>query len=313
MQNKTKAYITGISVLLSAIVTLNVYADEYPLQQVSEGIYYHEGVQEDANQDNKGEIANTGFILGEKCIAVVDTGGSYLEGKALFEAIREKSDLPICYVINTHAHPDHFLGNAAFKDSGATFVGNDKMPPAIEARKAFYETRFKDILGEYYKGTEFIEPTQLVSVDKPITIDLGNREVVLNSYPTSHTDNDLTVLDKKTKTLWTGDLLFINRIPALDGSLNGWLETIKKLESMNLNAVIPGHGPAQYQDWKQAFDAEAHYFLTIREQIRAIINDMGTITEATQSVGLSEKGKWLLFDDYNKRNVTAAFTELEWE
>lgn len=313
MKNKTKAYITGISVLFSAIMALNVYADDYPLKQVSEGIYYHQGAQEDADQHNKGEIANTGFIMGDKCIAVVDSGGSYLEGKALLAAIREKSDLPICYVINTHAHPDHFLGNAAFKDTGATFIGNAKMPAAIEARKSFYETRFQEILGKYFKGTEFIEPTLLVSVDKPITIDLGNRELVLNSYPTSHTDNDLTVLDKKTKTLWAGDLLFVKRIPALDGSINGWLATIKKLEAMKLNAVIPGHGPAQYKDWHQAFDAEEHYFLTIREQIRAIINDMGTITEATGSVGLSEKGKWLLFDDYNKRNVTAAFTELEWE
>lgn len=313
MKNKTKAYISGISVALCCLLTFNVNADDYPLKQVADGIFYHQGVNEDANQHNKGEIANVGFIAGEKCIAVVDTGGSYYEGKALLEAIREKSSLPICYVINTHAHPDHFLGNAAFQDTKATFVGNDKMPAAVEAREAFYETRFKEILGELYKGTEFVEPTLLVSVDKPITIDLGGRELLLTSYPTSHTDNDLTVLDKNTKTLWAGDLLFVKRIPALDGSINGWLATIEKLKAMKLNAVIPGHGSAQYQDWQQAFDAEEHYFSTIREQIRVIINDMGTITEATQSVGLSEKGKWLLFDDYNKRNVTAAFTELEWE
>lgn len=313
MKNKTKAYISGISIVLSSMLAVNVYADDYSLKQVSDGIFYHQGAQEDANQHNKGEIANTGFIVGDKCIAVVDSGGSYFEGKALFEAIREKSDLPICYVINTHAHPDHFLGNAAFKDTGATFIGNDKMPAAVEAREAFYETRFKEILGELYKGTEFVEPTLLVSVDKPITIDLGGRELLLTSYPTSHTDNDLTVLDKNTKTLWAGDLLFVKRIPALDGSINGWLATIEKLKAMKLNAVIPGHGPAQYQDWQQAFDAEEHYFSTIRQQIRAIINDMGTINEATESVGLSEKGKWLLFDDYHKRNITAAFTELEWE
>lgn len=313
MKNKTKVTLSAMTLAISTLLMLNVNAEEYPVKQVSEGIYYHQGVQEDANRDNKGEIANTGFIIGEKCIAVVDTGGSYLEGKSLFAAIRDKSDLPICYVINTHAHPDHFLGNAAFKETEATFIGNDKMPAAIEARRSFYETRFSDILGPHFEGTEFIEPTQLVSVDNPIIIDLGERELVLTSYPTSHTDNDLTVLDKKTKTLWTGDLLFVKRIPALDGSINGWLSTIEALKSMKLNTVIPGHGPAQHEEWQQAFDDEAHYFSTIREQIRAIIYDMGTINEATESVGLSEKGKWLLFDDYHKRNITAAFTELEWE
>lgn len=313
MKNKTKTAVIGVTAIITALFVFNANADEYQIKQVTDGIYYHQGVQEDANQDNKGKIANTGFIIGEKCIAVIDTGGSYLEGKSLLDAIRNKSELPICYVINTHAHPDHFLGNAAFKETGATYIGNGKMPAAIEARQTFYETRFSEILGPYYKGTEFIEPTQLVSVDKPITIDLGKRELILTSYPTAHTDNDLTVLDINTKTLWTGDLLFVERIPALDGSINGWLSTIDSLKAMSLNAVVPGHGPAQQEEWHQAFDDEAHYFNTIREQIRTIIYDMGTINEATDSVGLSEKGKWLLFDDYHKRNITSAFTELEWE
>jgi glyoxylase-like metal-dependent hydrolase (beta-lactamase superfamily II) len=191
MKNKTKVTLSAVTIAISTLLMLKANAGEYPVKQVREGIYYHQGVQEDANRDNKGEIANTGFIIGEKCIAVVDTGGSYLEGKSLFAAIRDKSDLPICYVINTHAHPDHFFGNAAFKNTQAVFIGNDKIPAAIEARKTFYETRFSDILGEYYKGTEFIEPTRLVSVGEPLTIDLGGRELVLNSYPTSHTDNDL--------------------------------------------------------------------------------------------------------------------------
>ena len=121
------------------------------------------------------------------------------------------------------------------------------------------------------------------------------------------------VIDNNTKTLWTGDLLFVDRIPALDGSINGWLNAIAELNRMDFTTVIPGHGPVRHKDWKVALEKEKDYFMLIRQQIRAIISEMGTINQATDTVGLSEKNKWLMFDEYHKRNVTSAFTELEWE
>lgn len=303
----------GVLMLFLVFISISNANDSYAVTEVADGIFYHQGVQEDATEANKGEIANVGFIVGDNCIAVIDTGGSYVEGESLRKAIRKHSDLPICYVINTHVHPDHVLGNAAFKVTRATFIGSDKLPAAMAAREGFYETRFKEILGDAYDGAEFIAPSKLVSVGEPETRDLGDRKLTLIAYPTAHTDNDLVVIDNKTKTLWTGDLLFVERIPALDGSINGWLEVMQQLKAMNLNIVIPGHGPVLHDDWKTALDTEIHYFSLIREQLRGIINDMGTITQATEEVGLSEQDKWLLFEDYHKRNVTSAFTELEWE
>jgi quinoprotein relay system zinc metallohydrolase 2 len=301
--------------LLMASVTAQIsHADNgYVVNEVSEGIFFHEGVHEDATEANQGKIANVGFIIGNDCIAVIDTGGSYLEGKSLLASIRKQSDLPICYVINTHVHPDHILGNAAFKDPQTTFVGSAKLPAAMAARSSFYETRFKEILGDAYGNAEFIAPTHLVSIGETQNIDLGGRKLTLMAFPTAHTDNDLVVLDNNTKTMWTGDLLFVERIPALDGSINGWLDAIEELKEMDIATVIPGHGPVLHQDWKAALETEKNYFILIRQQIRQIINDMGTINQATENVGVSEKDKWLLFDEYHKRNVTSAFTELEWE
>lgn len=311
--NKTAKFFLAFNLLLVSMAAQICQAEDYMLTEVAEGIFYHEGVHENANETNKGEIANVGFIAGDDCIAVIDTGGSYAEGKALLAAIRQNSDLPICYVINTHVHPDHVLGNAAFKDTGATFVGSAKLPAAMAARKGFYATKFKEILGVAYGKAEFIAPTKLVNIDEPLTLDLGNRKITLIAYPTAHTDNDLIIIDTKARTMWTGDLLFVERIPALDGSINGWLEAMDRLNEMEIDTVIPGHGPVLHQQWKAALNEEKQYFTLIREQIREIINDMGTITEATDMVGLCEKDNWLLFDEYHKRNVTSAFTELEWE
>ncbi len=308
-------YILPFFLFIFAIISSHTaFASEpYTVNEITSDNYIHQGVHQDASIENYGAIANVGFIIGEKCIAVVDSGGSYKEGELLLTALRNISPLPICYVINTHVHPDHILGNAVFKHDDTTFIGHEKLPAALAARKSYFEGVFKDILGPAFDGAEFISPSMTVKIGQPITLDLGNRPLTLTAYTTGHTDHDLTVFDIKTKTLWTGDLLFIDRIPVMDGSINGWLSIMENLKAMDINTVIPGHGTPNSQNWQQAIEKQQHYFVTLRDQIRLIINDLGTIQEASTSVGLAEKSKWELFEEYHRRNITASFVELEWE
>ncbi len=310
-----RTYFIFIASCLLALLMHSASAETgtYTVQKVSNGVFYHQGVHEDATADNIGAIANVGFIIGERCVAVIDSGGSYKEGELLYQALREQTDKPVCYVINTHVHPDHMLGNAAFKQEDPVYIGHEKLPAAMAARKDFFDRAFSDTLGDAYLGTEFISPSRTVAVGEPVTLNLGQRELVLTAYTTAHTDHDLTVYDKKTQTLWTGDLLFIDRIPALDGSINGWISNLESLNTEKLSYVVPGHGPAGSEQWKQGLKQQLSYLKTIREQIRQIILDFGTIDEATSTVGLEMKDDWLLFEDYHRRNVTAAFVELEWE
>jgi len=290
------------------------YADtHYPIKEVTTGIFYHQGVHEEPSESNIGAIANVGFIIGERCVAVIDSGGSYLEGTHLSQAIKDKTDLPVCYVINTHVHPDHIFGNAAFKYNSPTYVGHEKLPAAIAAREGFFAKTFKQTLGEAYAGTEFIIPSLTVSLDNPITLDLGNRVLTLTAYSTSHTDHDLTVLDNNTKTLWTGDLLFMGRIPVMDGSINGWIKTMTQMQTMDLNFVIPGHGEASSDKWQQGLTKQLNYFTLLRDEIRVIIEDLGTIDQASKQVGILEQNSWELFEHYHRRNITASFVQLEWE
>ena len=301
----------GLVVLIFFISSCG--SENYSVSEVTTGIYYHQGIHEDASEKNFGAIANVGFIVGEQCIAVIDSGGSYLEGSYLRAAIKKHSDLPICYVINTHVHPDHLLGNAAFTDNKPEYIGHEKLPAALAAREDYFERVFKETLGDAYAGTEFIAPTITVSIGQPLTIDLGNRPLTLTAYTTSHTDHDLTILDQTTNTLWTGDLLFMERIPVMDGSINGWIETTQHLQTMDLAFVIPGHGIASNDKWQQGLADQLRYFNLIRDEIRVIINNLGTIDQASKQVGIPEQNSWELFDLYHRRNVTASFVQLEWE
>jgi quinoprotein relay system zinc metallohydrolase 2 len=299
----------------SVLLFSHSYATEavYPIQQVADGIYFHQGAHEDATQENIGAIANVGFVIGETCVAVIDSGGSFLEGQKLRENIKAITTVPICYVINTHVHPDHILGNAVFKEDEPIYIGHEKLPDAMIARASFFERAFSDTLGDAYKGVEFIPPTQVVSVDSPLELDLGERRLILTAYHTAHTDHDIMVYDTNSKTVWTGDLLFADRIPVIDGSINGWISLIEEVQDLDVNVWIPGHGKALKANGVDAWQKQLDYLSSMRTQIREIIYNFGTIDEATQTVGSEHHANWLLFDDYHRRNVTAAFVELEWE
>lgn len=271
----------------------------------------HFGVQEDASINNSGDIANIGFIVGSRGVAVIDTGGSPAVGRGLKEAVDKITRLPILYVINTHVHPDHMMGNIVFQQPGVQFAGHASLPNAMLARGSFYLANLpRDVGGPNAAGAEIIPPS--ITVDQSLRLDLGDRILVLQAWPTAHTDNDLSVWDAQSSTLWTGDLLFRGRTPVVDGSLTGWLGVMDGLAAIPATVVVPGHGPL-VTEWPQGLGDQRRYLSTIARDVRAVLARHGTIEQAVESGGQSERDKWLLFDAYNKRNVTAAFAELEWE
>ncbi len=281
------------------------------VQQIADGIFAHQGVCELLNSDNHGDIANTGFVIGEESVAVIDTGGSFLTGTALRAAVRAATAKPIRYVINTHMHPDHVLGNAAFTAEQPLFVAHAKMSRALSARGSRYLEAAKEAMGEEaFRGTEIVLPSQ--SVNEPTSIDLGGRKLKLTPKPTAHTDNDLVILDDKTQTAFVGDLIFSGHIPALDGSILGWVQVLKALDERPPKLIVPGHGPAS-MGWHAAYEPMLRYLGAVVHDIREIISEGGTMNDAIKGAAHQEATHWELFDEFHKRNVTAAFAELEWE
>ncbi len=284
----------------------------YRFDELAPGVYVHTGVHEEPNAANHGDIANKGVIIGEKCVAVIDTGGSLIDGKALLAAIRRVTAQPVCYVINTHTHPDHLFGNAAFDvlEPRPVFVADHRLPPALAQRAPIYLTRLGELLGDVAEGTRPVPPERLV--EGTMELDLGGRTLVLRSWPTAHTNNDLTVFDPTSGVLWLGDLLFRERIPSLDGSLRGWLAVSQKLRALPAKIAIPGHGPPG-ADWRAALAVQDAYFKGVASRVRSAIADGRSLSETVAAIDPAETSGWLLAPAYHTRNVTAAFAELEWE
>lgn len=277
------------------------------INEIADGIYVRPGHHGVGFVEH--DIANIGFIVGDRCVAVIDTGGSLDEGYALKKAIQKITQTPICYVINTHVHPDHILGNLAFKSDPVKFIGHHQLAKAMALvgdtyirRAAEYDSNVTD---------KIIVPPDITVMDT-LSLDLGNRPIVITAHPVAHTDSDLSIYDEKSSILWLSDLLFIEHIPVLDGSLAGWIEQLEKLKTVPAKYVIAGHGP-DHSHWPQDADDILRYLKVIQSETREWIANDGDLVDAPDNIGLGERTLWQLFDHYHKRNVITAYTQIEWE
>lgn len=293
-----------------------------PVEALAPGVFHVTGQQAVWGASFHGQVANTGFVVGSRCIAVIDSGGSATHGRALLAAVRERSALPVCYVINTHPHPDHVMGNLVFADANAgvvagtppVVVGHERLRQSLAARAPFYLNAMRRDFDAADQTPSVPLPTRAVALTYATELDLGERTLELRAWPTAHTDSDLTVLDRTSGTLWLGDLLFAGHLPVLDGNLSGWLQVLQRLKREPAQRLVPGHGPVLAAE-AASFEATERYLLQLRLDVNAALDRGLTLSQTVEKLGTppeSTLAGWQLVDAFHRRNITAAYAELEW-
>ncbi len=266
-----------------AIFSTSVTAMDYQLSptQIAENTYVIVGSKEDFTRDNGGNILNTGFIVTEAGVIVIDSGPSYAYGKGLRAAIRHVTDQPILKVLITHQHPDHIFGLQAFADVPAY-----ALPETVQAIREEAENSLDHLyrlVGDAMKHTETVESVQALTHMQET---VGSHELLYLSLK-GHTQADLVIMDKTTGVVFASDLLFANRAPTTPhADLLAWQSALDELAQLDATHIVPGHGdllPAA-EAIKQTRDYLAWVYTTIYQSV-----DIGLDMNMTMSIPIPQE------------------------
>jgi quinoprotein relay system zinc metallohydrolase 1 len=227
---------------------LQVSALNYQLKPrlLVDGVYVVEGANADFAVTNGCNIINTGFIVGDTGVVVINTGPSRLYGEQLLASIRTITPKPIAAVLNLNLHPDYFLGNQAFATTPILASNVTRTGMAREA--SMYESNLFRLCGDWMKGTESKLPDTALT---PGIRMLGGRSLLLKEYR-GHTASDMVVVDEKSGVVFAGGLVFVDRIPTMPhAELPQWQSSLSQLQTdltqlpVALTWLVPSHGPVR--------------------------------------------------------------------
>ena len=280
--------------------------------EVATGVFVRYGLHREISKQSLPHIANHGFVVGEKSVAIIDPGGSLKAAQSTLKAVEQLTELPVTHVIVSHMHPDHSVGLAAYSELPDTVIlGHKKLADALYANLDFFTDNFIDNT-ERRKLEKLLDANRLQPISTGDTIDLGNRVLTLDSFDRAHTSTDITVLDNQHNLLWAGDLLFVERLPSLDGSLRGWVEALERLEQRKASIVIPGHGISG--SWEQLVKPQRKYLTDLLISTRLAIKNGISLREYTNTASNESPNEpWKLYKSQHRTNLSRAYTELEWE
>ncbi len=209
------------------------------------GVYVVDGANADFAPANGCNIINTGFIVTEAGVVVINTGPSKRYGEQLRSLIARTTAQPVAQVVHLNLHPDYFLGNQAFADVPRLATPVTRAGMAREAKA--YEDNLYRLCGDWMKGTEALLPDRDVDLSTGVWV-VGGRRLQLRELQ-GHTDSDLVITDLVSGVSFVGGLVFVDRVPTTPHARIGpWLSSLEALEAARPAVTVPSHGPVVSND-----------------------------------------------------------------
>jgi cyclase len=252
--------------------------------------------------------ANAGFLIGDDGVAVIDTFASTEAAKQLLAEIRQRTKLPVKFVINTHYHFDHVAGNGIFVDAGAVVLAQRNVRGWIQAENL--RLIGNNITPERKALVEGLaKPT--VVYDQALDLYLGSREIHVRSLP-GHTGGDSVVLIPDANTAFAGDLFWRNAVPnMIDASTKPWLDTLSTLATRQAGySFVPGHGDVGNAQDVAAFRDYLATLLKLVADAQAQGTSGNALAEAVLPTLREKYGEWDFFTFLAQPNILETDAEL---
>ena len=293
---------------IGLVLLLSIFSFGYDLKlvKISNSVYQFVGKTEVPSKHNGGNMVNTYWLNTGKSYIVIDTGPSYRYAKESHEVMKKIADLPVKVIINTHMHDDHWSGNNYFKELGATIYATktqaDKFPAGTTTHMMTV------IKKEDSAGTKVIDIDKLVTKNESIIVDGTTLDMLYLGY-IAHTKEDFMVYFKKEKVIFSGDILFSQRITSIrDGSVEGGLKSLNDLEKLDVDVYAAGHGI--YTD-DTPVKQMREYFMALKTKAMTAIEDDVGMDEFVKTADFSAFKDKKMMEVLHKPNLGFAYAEYE--
>jgi len=278
--------------------------------KIKEGIYSAIGATAPSTYENAGHNNNLSFIVADDAVVVFNAGGSYLLAQSLHDEIKKVTNLPVKYVVLENAQGHAMLGSNYWKKQGAIIIAHEYASKIIKENKDDIYDRAYRRLRDKIHNTEVVMPDQ--SFKDYLKLDVKGRNIELLHLGPSHGPADIQLWMPDEKLLISGDSAFnVRLLPILDHTeVKGWIETWDKIEALNANIIIPGHGGVT--DIKTVTRFTKDYLVYMYNEVMKVIDDGGELIDAYQ-IDVSSFKQWDTFNELSKRNAERIFRQLEFE
>ncbi len=279
-------------------------------EKVNGNSYYIKGYT-GAATEHEGFISNAGFVITRDGVVVFDALGTPALADAMIAAIKKLTIKPIKLVITSHYHADHIYGLQSFKKLSAkimapkgalNYLRSDRAKRLLEARKEL-------LFPQMDENVSLVEPDEIIDKDK--TFSFGGLDFMVHYLGSVHSEGDMMLSVKQDKVLFSGDLIFGDRVPFIDnGNINNWLVNLKVLDNLTLDYLVPGHGKAA-SNLVQISKTTRNYLNFLLAQLKQAVAELTPFNEAYEQIDWSKFKHLPAFEQANRRNALAVYLYLE--
>jgi glyoxylase-like metal-dependent hydrolase (beta-lactamase superfamily II) len=291
-------------ILLLCLSAMSASAFAFQTVRVTDRVYALVGDLGQRSPENLGHNMTSGFVIGDDGVVVIDTGGSYRDAEAIRAAIRKVTDKPIRWAVNTGGQDHRWLGNGYFRKLGVPIIASRAADKDMHNRTAEQVGRAKRLLGRQFQGTQAVYPTKTFA--RRYTLPVHGVKIELIYTGGGHTRGDIFVWLPRQKIVFTGDIVFVQRLLGLMPDTGfAWIKTFEYMrDRLRPTVVIPGHG--HVTDMREATRDTYDYLIFLRNSARRALAD-GAFdpVEASQGLDQSRFSSLVHYDDLSLRSRNA--------
>lgn len=260
---------------------------------------------------NYGMNANIGFIVTNDGVVVVDSGSGYLAAKAIHQAIKAVTSQPVRYVVNTGGQDHRWLGNGYFKEQGAQIIAARPALADMQERGGMLVAGLKEVDVEMMANTTPAYPEKLF--DKHEVLRLGGVEIHLLFFYGGHTPGDSVVWLPQSRVLFSGDLVYVDRLLGVlpFSNTKNWLASFAEMEMLKPETIVPGHGQPCNLD--KARSETRDYLILLREHMKKAIAEMMDLQAGMDSLDQDGYAYLRNYGELKGGNASRIYLEIETE